>query len=325
MASQTELNAVIRFRATDTLKANFDKIAAEQDKKGSELLRDIVGTYVQSYRSGTPDMLALRNQQDKKMQDQIANYSHEIENLTGKLEGVNKELAEYVEMADKYIEHSAQYARHIRDLFKIFHEDYDDFESSFWDAGNDSPEIVKGIFDHVARDIKGLRKDFQLRVGLVLDIMNKLQYTDDPYNLPHYIGGVLQGHENLLAEIIRKSHIEGDIPETSEHNALSQVKRLKECQEATHLSMEVATVQRDRTSKILGCICKLFVQTDATLTAMSRRNWWQRLFDKVVEVGKGDTKIAEARYEHEVNAAGSKFDAEYCEASSKKEEEDAKE
>ena len=319
-----EFNSVIRFRSTDKLKADFDKLAKEQGNNGSELLREIVGAYIQSYAEDSPDALAIRNQQEKEMQKQIGNLSSEVKTLTGKLQGTAKELEEFASMADKYIEHSAQFAGSIRNLFRLFHDDID-LESTFWDAGNDSPETIDGIYNHVRRDIDRLQKDYKLKSDLIDEIMSKLYCTGNPYDLPSFIGGVLQGHKNLLAEIIRKSHIEGDIPETSEHNALSQVKRLKECQEATHLSMEIATVQRDRTSKILACICKLFVQTDATLIAMSRRNWWQRLFDKFVKAGKDDTKVAETRYEDAVNAAGLQFDAEYREAYAKKEEEDAKE
>ena len=269
------------------MKVSLESIADAQEKKVSQLLREMVDAYVRSYTAGSPDFLAIRNEQEKAMRDQIANQASEIESLTGRLEGAAKELEQYVEMAGKYIEHSAQFAKNIRDLYKLFNEDID-VESVFWAAGNDSPEVIKGIYDAIHSDIKSLQKDFKLRVELCSDIMNTLQYTDTPYNIPHYLSGVLQGHENLLTEIIRKAHIsgEGDIPETSEHNALSKVKRLKEYQASTHLSMEVATVKSDRTSKILARICRLFVQTDAALTAMRRRNWWQRLFNKVAEAGE---------------------------------------
>ena len=329
MNNQKEFNSVIRFRSTDEMKSEFSKVAKDQGKKGSQLLREIVGAYVQSYATGCPDMLALRNQREKNMQEDIANHSREIENLTGRLEGADKQLAEHVEIAQTYIEHSAQFAGSIRNLFRLFHDDID-VESTFWNAGNDSPDVINGIHQHVVRDIKRLKSDNVLLNELVGDIMKKLDLSQDknnPYDTPAYIGGILQGHENLLKDIIRKAHIgdEGDIPKTSKYNALRQVKRLKECKEATKLYLKVATVHKDRTSKILACICRLFVQTDATLNAMGRRNWWQRLFNKVVEVGEGDIKIAEAKYESEVNAVGSQFDAEYREAyNAKKEDEDVK-
>ena len=259
---------VARFRCTQETKDALDILAEKQGMKFSELIRNVMNAYSDSYTEGSPDYLSFRTDQEQGASRCIDDLVQKNTDLEAEIESLVNQLKSSKETSQYYMQVAEDNRKGLVSLYRLV------------EPKGDLDEVGQ-VTASLERNIKSLKAYYVDKEALIKDINDALPVGLGKEIRPKDIAGTIRGvakhWKNFVGELSMKIGLLPKDTVPTRETVMNDLHTLKEHHDRHAQDVESLSARLSRLTYVKEGIGEEYRILRAKEIAMGKRPLWRRI------------------------------------------------